>query len=101
MNWIKAKFWNISDVFEEYPKVFRRAIFYLVLAGLMACFYTYLLNAVVSFNIMGTYPFYSLITDNIDVLQWGIIGIPVVILLWGWCDAEGLYYQLKNRKYGY
>lgn len=99
MNWIKNKLWDLNDVFEEYPRVFRRTMLYLALAALATICYLPLLKGIATFNLMGTYPFYSLIADNIDLLQWGLLAIPVVILLWGWCDAEDLYYYLKNKRY--
>lgn len=101
MDWIKNKLWDLNDVFEEYPRVFRRMMFYLVLAGLATVFYLPFLKGVASFNLMGTYPFYSLIEANIDWLQWGFFAVPAVILFWGWCDADDLYHYLKNKRYRY
>lgn len=101
MNWIENKYWELKDIFREYPSVKRVTIFYIVLAIAALIAYLPLLKGIANLNIMGTSPLHTLILDNISILKWGVLAIPALILLWGWCDAEDMYYRLRNRKYGY
>lgn len=99
MDWIKDKFWGLNDIFEKYPKVFWITMLYLSLAAMATIGYVPLLEGLANLNIMGMYPFYPMIADNIDLLRWGILVIPTVILLYGWSDAEDLYYKLNSKRY--
>ncbi|AUX90205.1 hypothetical protein [Acinetobacter sp. ACNIH1] len=101
MEWIGEKLEYLSTIFSEYPRVLRRTIFYIVLAPVLTLAYYFLLNGAANFNIMGMYPFNAWLIDNYNLLRWGLITIPLLILLWGWGDTSDLYHELKEKKYGY
>ncbi|MCG2575186.1 hypothetical protein LVY74_16745 [Acinetobacter sp. ME22] len=101
VEWIKNKLWDLNDVFEEYPKVFWLFMFYLAIALTAMIGYMPILVKLANFNLMGGYPFYPVIAENIDMLKWGIPIIPSVILLWAWADVAEFYYTLKSKKYRY
>lgn len=99
MTSIKEKALELFFIFEEYPKVFRRFIFYLLLAPILMLMYFFLLNWINNLNFMGIYPFGQLIGENYKLLMWGIVLMPALVLLWGWADTHDLYYELKDKKY--
>lgn len=101
MDWIREKLEYLSYIFSEYPRVLRRTIFYIVLAPFLTMVYYYLLIVAADFNIAGMHPFNTWLVDNYNLLRWGLIAIPLLILLWGWGDTSDLYHELKEKKYGH
>lgn len=101
MEWIKNKLWNLGEVFEEFPKVFWLSMFYIILSAIAMFSFFPSIHAIANFNFMGTLPVYNLIAENYEMLRWGVLVIPVTILLWGWADVDDVYLKLRNRKYGY
>lgn len=101
MDWIKEKFWHLNDVFEEYPKVYWMTIFYMVLAVIAAIGYFPLLKGIANLTLITVQPFQALIIENFDMLRWGQIAIPLVILIWGMLDAADLYRGKVAKRYRY
>lgn len=101
MDWIKQKLWELNDVFEEFPKVFWCVMFYFVLAVMAIFLYVPLFTSLANINLMGIMPFQQIITENWNVLQWGLIVAPFVILLIGWMHADDLYEVSMRKKYRY
>ena len=101
MEWVKEKFWQLNDVFEEYPRVFWCFIFYMTLAVVAMFSYLPILNGIANLNILGARPLFQLVVENFNWLRWGLIASPVLILLLGWCHADELHTKLARRKYRY
>jgi len=101
MDWVKEKLWELSDVFEEFPKVYWCSIAYMALAVLAVFMYVPLFSAIANFNLLGVMPFKQMIADNWDMLRWGLIAFPMAILLIGWIHAVDLYERLMRKRYGY
>lgn len=99
MEWINSKFGEFNAFINQFPKVFWLGVFYIFFALTVFAFYLPFLNAIANFNIVGTKPFYTLISENYNFIKWGVFVIPFSILLLGWSSAEALYYKLRKRKY--
>lgn len=96
---IKEKAVELFFIFDEYPKVFRRFIFYVLLAPILSFIYIILLNWLNNLNFIGIYPFAQWIVENYNLLRWGILLVPFFVLLWAWADISDLYFELKNKRY--
>ncbi|MEX5443444.1 hypothetical protein WCE14_08755 [Acinetobacter schindleri] len=101
MDWVKEKLWQISDVFEEFPRVYWCSIFYMILAVITVFGYVPFFHAIASLNFLGVMPFKQMIVENWNMLRWGLIVSPVVILLVGWIHAADLYERLMRKRYRY
>lgn len=101
MSWIKEKLWELNDVFEEFPKVYWCTMFYITLTIIAGFLYEPLFNTIANINLLGVMPFKQMIAENWNVLQWGAIVAPLVILLNGWIHTVDLYERLARKRYGY
>jgi len=96
MGWLYEKIENIEGVLNEYPRVFWRIFKYFVFAVIAAFIYSWIFN-VMTREVFGGLPW---VVENKDLLHWGVVVTPVLVLLWGWGDTVDLYHELKSRKYG-
>lgn len=101
MDWIKEKLWELNDVFDAFPKVYWLIMFYMALAVMAIFMYVPFFGSLENFNLLGVIPLKQIILENWSVLQWGVIVVPVVILLIGWVHAADLYARLLRKRYGY
>lgn len=101
MDWVKDKFWQLNDVFDEYPKVYWCVMLHMVLAAVAMFSYMPLFEAIANLDFVGVKPFKSLIVENWEMLRCGVVLLPVVILLFGWVHADELHDRLMRKKYGF
>ncbi|WP_151741611.1 hypothetical protein [Acinetobacter seifertii] len=91
---------TIEYVFKAYPKVYYRLTLFTVLTVLLTWFYCLGLTWLMSLQVFYTYPLFSFISENYDLLRWGGILVPLVVAIYGINDVIDLYKELKMRKYG-
>ncbi|WP_180024059.1 hypothetical protein [Acinetobacter sp. YH1901134] len=101
MGWIKEKLWELSDVLEEFPKVYWLTMFYVALAAISVFMYVPLFSKIADLNLLGATPFKQTIIESWNMLRWGLIVSPITILLIGWIHAADLYERLMRKRYGY
>ena len=98
MGWFNNKASEIHDAFDAFPKVKWLTIFYIVLAFLVMWFYFPFINGLANFEVLpNIQPFHSIIEDNFKVLRWSVFLLPLIILAYGFADANELYHEKLNK----
>lgn len=90
---------TIEYVFNAHPKLFYKLIWLTFLTNMVAWIYYLGLPWLMNLQVFNTYPFYSFISDNFDLLRKGGVLLVLAIVIYGISDFIDLYNELKMRKY--
>lgn len=97
MDWLREKLWQLDDFRKAFPKVFWWLYLLIFLVIGSAIFYFPLLNAIANINFgLIEKPFFSTISNNIEVLKWGVFIVPLIVLLLGLNFADKIYQERLN-----
>jgi len=90
---------TIEYVFNAHPKVFYKLIWFTFLTILLTWIYCLGLPWLMNLQVFNTYPLFSFISENYDLLRWGGVLVPLVVAIYGINDVIDLYKELDMRKY--
>ncbi|MFV5384340.1 hypothetical protein [Acinetobacter junii] len=97
MDCLKEKLWNLNDIFEQFLSVFVISITTMCIAAISPFIYMKALIAIANFRLFNTKPYFDLVVNNYEVLKFGIIIIPIAILIIGFDLAYGRYQRIICR----
>lgn len=98
--WLEKRLMKIEYAFREFPKLKWLSIFYMVLIFAAVLVYQPLLIGLYKFNIMGMHVFQEIIQNNLNLLLWGHLIVPLCIAVWGYFDVVSLYEEKYVKQYG-
>lgn len=98
--WLEKRLMKIEYAFREFPKLKWLSIFYMVLIFAAVLVYQPLLIGLYKFNIMGMHVFQEFIQNNLNLLLWGHLIVPLAIAVWGCFDVVSLYEEKYVKRYG-
>lgn len=98
--WLEKRLMKIEYAFREFPKLRWLTIFYMVLIFAAVLVYQPLLIGLYKFNIMGMHVFQEIIQNNLNLLLWGHLIVPLSIAVWGYFDVVSLYEEKYVKRYG-
>lgn len=99
INWIEGRLGRAHYAFSEFPILKWRAVFFIFLILLATVVYQPLIAFLYKFNMIGMHVFQVFIQQNVKLLIWGQIVIPLVIAIWGYLDVVSLYEQKHLKRY--
>lgn len=98
--WLEKRLMKIEYAFREFPKLKWLSIFYMVLIFAAVLVYQPLVIGLYKFNIMGMHVFQEFIQNNLNLLLWGHLIVPLAIAVWGYFDVVSLYEEKYVKRYG-
>lgn len=99
MNWVKDKLFRLSEVFEEFPRLYWLSMFYMGIVFAIVIAYQPVLEWIYNFELFNQHIFQELIQNNLQILRWSQIVLPLVVSIFCWLDIASLYEEKYFRKY--
>lgn len=98
--WLEKRLMKIEYAFRNFPELKRLSIFNFFIFLLSIVLYQPLMVCLYKLNIMGGYIFQDLFLQNVKLLLWGHLIVPLSIAVWGYFDVVSLYEEKFVKRYG-
>ena len=99
MGGLRDKIDHIEEILHQFPSVLFIVLLTICFAVFSPFVYVSIINGISNTQILTTFPFKGLVENNIDVLKYGLVIVPVAVLCIGLSLAQERYSRIISRFY--